>query len=275
MDINLLNPYVRRAMHSVIESGISRRSILDYELIYVESGVLHLIYDETEYFFEPGSLLLLRPGVPHSFIVERENPVSQPHIHFDMEYDRYSKEVYVCYKNADTYSEKDKRMLRQNAFEEGRHSPLITVNKKEEFLGVFYKLIDTYGENVLLTKSLCISLMQYIIEDNFKLYVENTREKVLVAKELKEYIDANCERALSLDILENQFHYSKFYLEKEFKAKYNCSIMKYYNDKRLLKAKEFLKELSVTETAQALNFSSIYSFSRAYKNKFGISPSST
>ncbi len=272
MDINTVNPFVRVAMHSVLETGISRRAILDYELIFVESGTLHLMYNNKEYFFGAGALLLLCPGVPHTFLIERDCPVSQPHIHFDMEYDRNSKDMYTCYKDLPAYSNTDKRLLRRNIFPE-QASPEITVENKKAFLETFYKLIDSFGENALNTKALCLMLIQTVIEDNFKANFSLNKEKPLTAKELKGYIDANCDKYLTLDILENQFHYSRFYLEKEFKAMHNCSIMKYYNEKRLLKAKELLREMTVTQTANALGYSSIYAFSRAYKNKFGVSPS--
>ncbi len=273
MDINIINPYVRRAMRSVLESSISRRCILDFELIYVEDGVLRFIYLNKEYSFEKGSFLLIRPGVPHSFVIDRENPVNQPHLHFDLQYDRFSKDVYICYKDMADYTDKDRRMLRGNPLDMGEHTPCINIRNKEEFLKVFYSLIDTFGDSPLQTKALCARLLQWIIEDNFSDTVYDINKKTSIAKELKEYIDANCTQYLTLDILENQFHYSKFYLEKEFKALSGHSVMKYYSDKRLGKAKELLKDMSVTETAQALNFSSIYSFSRAYKNKFGVSPS--
>ena len=50
-------------------------------------------------------------------------------------------------------------------------------------------------------------------------------------------------------------------------------IIKYYNAKRLEYAKEMLREgAAVTRVANELNFSSIYSFSRFFKNAAGSSP---
>ncbi len=268
----MINPYVRRAMYSVLETAIERRVILDYELIYIEEGTLHLIYNSRDFYFEKGAVLLLSPGVPHSFVLEKGRSISQPHIHFDMEFDRFSKDVYICYKDLPFFTDKDKRMLRTDIFGQ-RQTPLLEIRNKDQFIKTMFELIDTYGENTLYTKALAVNLIQTVIEDNFKNRFDENKENSLTAVELKGFIDSNCNRKLNLEILEGQFHYSRFYLEKEFKARYGYSIMNYYNEKRLEKAKELLKDMTVTQTATALEYSSIYTFSRAYKNKFGVSPS--
>ena len=50
-------------------------------------------------------------------------------------------------------------------------------------------------------------------------------------------------------------------------------IIAYKNERRLGAARLLLKEESVTEVARRLGYSSIYVFSRAFKNRFGVSPS--
>ena len=60
-----------------------------------------------------------------------------------------------------------------------------------------------------------------------------------------------------------------------FQKKYQESVMKYKNKKRLTKALELLKEHTVSDTAVLLGYSSIYTFSRAYKSYYGFSPSHT
>ena len=58
-----------------------------------------------------------------------------------------------------------------------------------------------------------------------------------------------------------------------FKRKYGIAIITYTQNLKLEAAKEYLKrELSITEISDKLNFSSIYSFSRFFKNKTGIAP---
>ncbi len=52
------------------------------------------------------------------------------------------------------------------------------------------------------------------------------------------------------------------------------SISSYFINKKLELSKELIEqgELSITEIANSLHYSSIYVFSRAFKDKFGICP---
>lgn len=78
---------------------------------------------------------------------------------------------------------------------------------------------------------------------------------------------------ISLDSLEKQFSYSKFHLERQFQKEYGVSLIAYVSKRRMQLAQELLTEKSVSRVAEEVGFSSIYAFSRAFKNKFGISPS--
>ena len=51
-------------------------------------------------------------------------------------------------------------------------------------------------------------------------------------------------------------------------------MVEYYGNKRMEKAKELIKEgkLTVNQIASALNYSSIYSFSKSFKQKYGFAP---
>ena len=72
-----------------------------------------------------------------------------------------------------------------------------------------------------------------------------------------------------LESLEKQFFYNRFYLEKQFMKLYGMPVISYRNALRTKRAKELLKEHSVTETAALLGYSSVYAFSRAFKNSCG------
>lgn len=93
-----------------------------------------------------------------------------------------------------------------------------------------------------------------------------------IEKHIKDYIDADQCLTAKLDDVAKQFNYSKYYLDRCFKESYGVGIMAYRNKKRLQTAKEMLKEHSVSVVAEKLGFSSIYVFSRAFKNHFGVSP---
>ena len=63
---------------------------------------------------------------------------------------------------------------------------------------------------------------------------------------------------------------------KELREKYDLHmrVERYVSDELPDKAKEYIKEgkLSVNEIAEKLNYSSVYSFSKSFKQKYGFSP---
>ena len=70
-------------------------------------------------------------------------------------------------------------------------------------------------------------------------------------------------------------NYNYIYLSRVFKKKFGKSIYSYFSDKKLDMAKQLIESsnMSITEIAANLNYSSIFVFSRVFKNKFGITPS--
>ena len=92
---------------------------------------------------------------------------------------------------------------------------------------------------------------------------------------LLNYIDRNFTTIDNASSLSNIFGYNYSYLSRCFKKVIGTSISDYISDKKLNLATELLgkDEMTVTEVADSLNYSSIYAFSRAFKNHYGIAPS--
>lgn len=93
--------------------------------------------------------------------------------------------------------------------------------------------------------------------------------------EIIHYIDANLLRIAELTQISEAFDYSYPYLSHVFSHEAGMSIQDYYNKKRFETAAERLRisEDSVTEVAEKLRFQSIHTFSRAFRQFFGMSPS--
>ena len=92
--------------------------------------------------------------------------------------------------------------------------------------------------------------------------------------QIMHYIDTHIYTVSNLSGLSDTLNYNYSYLSDLFKKVTGDTIQNYYQDRRLRAAKLLLceKQLGPGEIAQALGYSSIYTFSRAFKDKFGISP---
>lgn len=145
-------------------------------------------------------------------------------------------------------------------------------------LELFFQIIDSYnGTSTLKSKALLTEIINTIITDNYRAvlpYNESALQiqEIDISEQIKNFIDAGQGIAMSLDDFENLFSYDKFYLERKFKIRYGCSLIAYRNTHRMNIACKMLNKNTVSAVAEQLGFSSIYSFSRAFKNHFGVSP---
>ncbi len=271
MNASLINPYIRVAMHSVLPVGtnISMRVIYDYELIYLERGESSYWYGGKQYYAHEGDLIFFCPGIEHSSYVDWIE-LSQPHIHFDITSRPNSSKIPVSFKHINDMTQEEKGWIHENYFSSYPCNPFIKIKNKERFLEIFYNAISESDQ--IVKKGFMVQLIGMIIGDNFPGILENDGHSFSV-KQIKDYIDAGNGVKMSLDDFSKMFFFSKFYLEKRFKEKYGMGLIEYRNKKRMLLADELLKKLSVSSVSEELGFGSIYSFSRAYKNYYGISPS--
>ncbi|MEZ7206739.1 GyrI-like domain-containing protein [Pseudoalteromonas sp. DY56-GL79] len=92
-----------------------------------------------------------------------------------------------------------------------------------------------------------------------------------------EWVHSNPESPLSLQQAASLSHFSKFHFQRIFAAVIGESLSQYTNRVRLERAANMLllaEEYSVTDIALQFGFSGSANFSRAFKEHFGVTPSS-
>lgn len=272
MNLSKINPYIRVAMRGALKahSKIKRRVIYDYELIYIYGGTMIFEYDEKSYRCKQGDILLICPGVPHSFTMFDE-PLVQPHIHFDITARSNGAQIPVSYKDLHEMTSEEKSQIHEDYFP-NRKSPFVTVADREKFLSLFNP-ITTHSVDPITQKAYLIQILSLIINDNFPNFFE-PEDDFSIVQQVRDFIDSGQAFKMSLDDFKQQFFYSKFYLDKKFAEVFGESIIAYRNKKRMEKAQAMLKNNSVTFVAEYLGYGSIFAFSRAYKLHFGHSPKS-
>ena len=273
-DESIINPYIRVAMQSVLRKGseIARRIIFDYELIYIADGEFVLNYDGLDYKCTKGQFVLLRPGVSHSFSVTNTD-LSQPHIHFDITHMPDSRQVPVCFKDVADLSGEERKKIRDDIFAKYPKTPFVAFLNQNFAVKIFYEIVDHPKPFSLSQKGLLIQLIDMLINDNFPaLFGESSGSSYSIEAQVKDYLDAGQGISSGLDDIAHQFNYNKYHLERRFKERYGISLISYRNSIRMQLAKIMLQTKSVSEVTEELGFSSIYVFSRAFKNYFGVSP---
>ncbi len=90
--------------------------------------------------------------------------------------------------------------------------------------------------------------------------------------EVRAFLEQQFTQEISLDGLAAQFFVSKFYLARQFKAEYDCTIMDYLIQLRITHAKQLLRysDLSIAQVAQACGYHNQSYFSRQFLKIEGI-----
>ena len=138
---------------------------------------------------------------------------------------------------------------------------------------------DIYVESQ--ARSIIEQIICYVIRD-FKNVGESTKATNVSKPEefcyrIMNYIDTHIYTMGSLSDLAEAMHYNYSYMSDLFKKTMSETLNSYYRRRRLETARLLLSDgkLSVTQISELLNFSSIYTFSRSYKDYFGASPNET
>ena len=222
-------------------------------------------------------MLLICPGRPHSFHCLEGESIRQPHVHFDLIYDANSPSVYVSFKNLPEFSEEERALIRPDLLTGFLDSiPLLNMPDSSLLRGLLFEIIDIFQTRPeyypLLLKQKMLELLQLVFRYNLCERTEPSAEDAVFTA-IREYIDRNAQNNISLEHLATFFHYNKFYIAKRFKRLYGISVIRYANNARLEAAKRLLRETgSVTQTANQLNFRSLYAFSRFFKTNAGFPP---
>lgn len=99
-------------------------------------------------------------------------------------------------------------------------------------------------------------------------------ERYSVIEKAEQYLKDNAYSDLSIADVASISNISEVYFRKLFKEKYGISPSEYVAELRITKAKDLLlnQDVNISEIADQCGFSSIYSFSRAFKDIVGMSP---
>lgn len=165
------------------------------------------------------------------------------------------------------------------------HSPEKRVIRDEDVSEIVARAIAEEGSeepySPLMMESMLREILIYVVRDFAALntvasrHTANPDEAEVFCYRIMNYIDSHIYSMQNLSELSEFTNYNYNYLSNLFKEVTGYTLMNYYRRRRLETAKQLLSEntLSITRIARLLGYSSVYTFSRAYKEYFGESPS--
>lgn len=136
---------------------------------------------------------------------------------------------------------------------------------------------DKFSSQKLLTnifEEVIIYLIRDFQEKKAPALFSNVSQADILCYQLMNYIDTHIFDVKSLQQLSDVTNYNYNYLSTIFKKTTHQTLSEYYQNSKLKTAKLLIQEkkLKISQIAELLNYSSVYVFSRAYKNKYGVAP---
>jgi len=178
--------------------------------------------------------------------------------------------------------------LQKSYLEKYKSSSTLIPRREPICCGVQAKLLEmahcTFNgiERSLFMESNILFLIHYLFKNNH-LYLSDCLHCALSTKTLEvekiqhahKYIQEHLSQKLTISEIASVVGTNQCYLKKGFKELYGSTIFDFVLENRMLKAEYFLKNSAkkLVEIAEMVGYSSLSSFSKAYKNYFGISPS--
>jgi len=280
MNKNEFSPYIRVAMHSSLVAPfvINTRVIYDYEIILPCGGRCKMTIDGKEYICKPNDVIFLRPGIPHKFECIDNTDFIQPHIHFDIMYSLKSEKREISYKPKEKMDDYELSLISDDVLKDTAIPCVFTPTDINGFRKIFFDVIETFQSKCINYELKCkagmLELLNIILLQFSNSSPQPANKPDTTATVIKHYIDNNYLSIITLDSLSMLFNFNKFTLMRKFKKSYKQNIITYYRNKRLEYIKYTLKStsISISDLAEKMNFSDIYSLSRFFKSCTGHSP---
>jgi len=234
-----------------------------YELTIVTDGEGIITTNDIPLNVSKGDIYFSHPGDFHEIISSDKSPLKYDFFAFNTKNPNLKKEFKdIVASTAYCY---EQRVFRNEKINTSVSDAIAEISSKQE-----------HCDDILC--SLFELILFYIIRnyksENSVILRNNTNSYDELCFQIMHYIDTHIYTIKSLSVLSEKFKYNYSYLSDIFKKNTGTTIINYYNTRRLNAAHLLIIEnkLNISKIAEILNYSSPYSFSKAFKQKYGVSP---
>ncbi|MEW4411578.1 AraC family transcriptional regulator [Clostridium sp. AN503] len=229
-----------------------------FELTYVDLGAMTTVVDGVRYELKERELMIYGPGQFHTQEISSEGPCSYVTIIFDME----SSQFEPLLNRVFPYEKKIHTLLKTFILESTSQLPymnsLMLCLLQETIIRLLQNdFTGSHMEN------------EHLVTGARQHYQDEFLEKILA------YIDENICKPMTIAEICQKFSLSRSSLQILFKENLNQSPKKYINELKMEKSRQMICEdkYTISEIALMMGFNSIHYFSRAFTQKYRISPS--
>lgn len=245
-DSVIKNVFVMNYSPKILRNTINKRSSSSF--LYVVCGLYHYTFEENDIYAESGDTVYLPEGGRYTYEI-LSNDTQCIQLEFNLE------EVTETHIQNVIFAE----------------YPSIIHGHSHELHSLFDSLYNAYYNDKLTSLSLIYRLL-CICRDSLGMnYKDSDFIKIAPAVQ---YIEKNFQNKIYIEQLAQIAGMSQSHLRRLFKKCLGVSPVKYKNTILMKTACSMLlnESMNVSETADALRFEDVYTFSQLFKKEIGVSP---
>lgn len=236
-----------------------------YELTYMASGRGTCFTRGKYYDVHQGDVFILRTGDLHNIKSDNEAPLRFFYCGFD-------------------FDEADPRMSVFRPLQELLNTTEMPLaSDKFNMYTIFTNIFNEYMSRNAMRETVLETLLIELLCALYRDFVEVTKVNYAPSERrpsseslfysIVQYMEQNIIGIRQLKEVSDHFGYAYSYISHIFSQNLNKTLKEYYNDLKISKAREFLDHnMSVTEVSDMLGYTSIHSFSRFFRQQYGLSP---
>jgi AraC-like DNA-binding protein len=272
-------PYIRQADYPIRPPyRLGERRLLDYLLIFIESGNFELEIGSKSYILQDGDYCLIQPNVLHAFSGNTETIT--PYAHFDIFYSHRRVESFPTRQgqiDLSAYHELMQPVL--NQFSDVQIPHVFRPSHPIVFRDMFVKAIQLWQEpDSLQQQEASILLAQVVLQllrefGSMKTRKINDSDRFL--EWIESYMSFHLADPLSIQVMANRARLSPSRFSALFRQHFGMSPHRYLLKMRINHAKDLLmkSKLSISQIAEYCGFTDIFHFSKMFSQYTSVSPS--
>ena len=246
-DYMLKNIFVMKYSPKIRHLTIQKRASSSF--LYIIHGQYHYLSDFIDFYAVSGDIVYIPQTAEYTYTILSEK-TECIQIEFELEM-------------------QENGLLSHKKFSE---HPVVMKNYKNSLNFIFNDLLNTYYRDEFLTIASVYQIISFL-EKNIGEH-QSTDSNLHKIEPAIKFIEQNFYNKIYISELAKLCNISQSHLRRLFNQNLGMSPIKYKNSILIKTACNMLcnEELNVSETAEALHFNDIYTFSQLFKKEIGLSP---
>lgn len=244
-----------------------------WEFNYIDKGCMMVTVDGKEFLLKSGEIVFFKPNEFHSLEAREMTAPNHTVVSFVS-----NSKAMKYFQNKIIELNSAERKLLSILLREGlaayspidKQPPITGMREKENApigaVQMTFNLLEEFLITLLRRSESGISIGTRLVSP---MYYESLPENM---KEIAKYMEQNIRRCLSVKQIAKHFSLSESGLKKMFSKSVGCGVTEFFNNMKIEKAKEYIREneKNFTQISDELGFGSIHYFSRLFKKKTGM-----